>query len=255
MENIEEQNANEAAEAITSDAETVDEGITATGEEPEKTPAESMETDEQAPRPNEPLYQTKYQDALGRLDETDPTGHLRSIATGEVSPTEQPPPQQDGEPLLVSDMTQDQLAGTIGKMVREQTTMAYQQVRQRESIAQASNQAWREIAAVQDGDATLNPQVLQQLASIGIDPQRTWPTQFARAYIERLQTNAISAQEQGQVNDVTASTQAKVDALKQVQQPVGASPPAPQKLSANMQRLKQMQDAGSSEAAKEVFGS
>lgn len=209
-------------------------------------------------------YQTKYQDGLSVLDEIDPTGGLsEAFKSGQVPPPQRAElhPDLAGEGITVGDLSPQQFADMQRQLNAESSATLRAQIQQetaqndqRKALSASQHRCVKALSiATENADPlnNLNPAVLQQLSSMGITPEQTWPDHFARAYIRELQVSKGLAT---QGNAIAESAAAKVKATQELAQPGAVAPLEQRPLTKNEELLKKMNATVGGQANKDVFG-
>ncbi len=210
------------------------------------------------------VYQTKYQAGLEVLDEIDPTGGLsKAFRTGQApAPQAQPIPvglTEDG--LTIGDLSPAQFVALQRQLQAESAANIRVQVQNENATNDADRafyasqqRATKALSVAMDTPDplnNLNPAVLQQLSSMGITPQESFPDHFARAYIRELQMSTGKAT---QGNAIAESAAAKVKAVNQMAQPSTGATPDQKPKTQNDKLLDAMNATAGGQAHKDVFG-
>ena len=212
----------------------------------------------------EAAYQTKYQEGLTVLDEIDPSGGLSdAFRTGQAPlPVKAQMPQDLAEEgVTIGDLSPTQFAELQRQLNAESSATLRAEIQyesdirnQQQALAASQQRAVKALSIATESPnplANLNPAVLQQLSTMGINPQQTWPDHFARAYIRELQ---VAKGRAIQGNAVAESAAAKIQATKELQQPGAAASPDQKPKTQNEKLLDAMNATAGGDAAKEVFG-
>lgn len=243
--------------------------ILAGGEEPEATPEAEPAAEPETPAEDadtEKFYQTSYQEAMAKLKQVSPILHDK-IKTELKDERGQQQPAQTEDAVLDTSDSDDPYAvlaevkktmAALPDMMRQETASIQKEMRAQEQFVSEYGNA----NAVLEGFLESNkiPKESAQAAyneavEFGINPDTPGgPTQMAKFIIKELRHNALAAHLETKVTEATAGAETKAISALQVAQPTPGAMPEPPKLTKDEKVLKSMQDVGSSETSKEVFG-
>lgn len=211
--------------------------------------------------PSKAFFQAKYQEQKKEFDAVlgflEDNGIDRPTLSGWMDDDATPAaPATDTPSEADAPLTEQRLVQLLNQRDQHQAEAAQKQAitQDRRVAEQAIQKINTAFGYAPEGNAMLDPVVVQELAQRGVTPQASWPTTYAKHYAAEMRLQAFARGQTDASNTVAVTAAAKVEAAAGVSQPAGAAgQPAPEKTKQE-KLLDAMRGAGSSEASGEVFG-